>query len=244
MSRYTIDIKGLIAQNFDLGLRDYPIFDETYRKILNNKIINHFYLREIGQETPELFKFMLNRKMHEIMPYYNKLYESELLNFDPFTNFKEMTEYTKSQDISDSYHDSQSESGNSSKQDSSESSQTNSSENSASGLSVYSDTPQGNIDIVQLNNNTYATNAQKFNNSGNESGEINGSDSAESNAEYSASKTINSTNNRDFDENGEKSITGSKGENPSEMLKKYRETLLNIDMMIIAELNGLFMLLY
>ena len=29
----------------------YPIFDENYRSVLENKILKHFYTREIGSET-------------------------------------------------------------------------------------------------------------------------------------------------------------------------------------------------
>ena len=61
----------------------YPIFDETYRNVLETKILKHFYTREIGAETVGLWKLWLNTKMNEIMPYYNKLYKSELLDFNP-----------------------------------------------------------------------------------------------------------------------------------------------------------------
>lgn len=70
---------------------EYPIFDESYRQTLNNKIIRHFYTREIGFETVGLWRFKLNVKMNEIMPYFNKLYESELIHFDPLLDFH----YTK-----------------------------------------------------------------------------------------------------------------------------------------------------
>lgn len=62
---------------------DYPIFDEQYRSVLNRKILKHYYTREIGEETYGLWKFRLNTRMNEIMPYYNKLYESELISFNP-----------------------------------------------------------------------------------------------------------------------------------------------------------------
>ena len=65
---------------------DYPIFDEAYKPELETKIINHFYTQEIGQETVGLFKQRLKTKMREIMPYYNQLYLSERLKFDPFKN--------------------------------------------------------------------------------------------------------------------------------------------------------------
>ena len=91
MGFYTPTIDNLIRSNFDLGLDKYPIFNEAYRKTLNDKILDHYRFRESGLETPMLFKLYLNRKMNEIMPYYNQLYESELLEFDPITNF----EYTE-----------------------------------------------------------------------------------------------------------------------------------------------------
>ena len=56
MSRYTIELRYLIEGNYDLGLKDYPIFDESYREQLNNKIIQHYYFREIGFETEALLK--------------------------------------------------------------------------------------------------------------------------------------------------------------------------------------------
>lgn len=62
---------------------DYPIFDETYRPVLEKKILKHYYTREICAETVGLWKLFLDARMNEIMPYYNKLYESELLQFNP-----------------------------------------------------------------------------------------------------------------------------------------------------------------
>lgn len=62
---------------------DYPIFDEDYKIPLEKKILRHYYLREIGFETLGVWKLKLNDKMNEIMPYFNQLYKSELLKFDP-----------------------------------------------------------------------------------------------------------------------------------------------------------------
>ena len=69
---------------------DYPIFDPAYKPTLENKILQHYYTQEIGLETVGLWKLKLRAKMREIMPYYNQLYKSELLKFDPFIN----TDYT------------------------------------------------------------------------------------------------------------------------------------------------------
>ena len=62
---------------------DFPIFDENYRTTLETKIIRHYYTREIGLETYGLWKLKLQTKLNEIMPYYNKLYESELFTYNP-----------------------------------------------------------------------------------------------------------------------------------------------------------------
>lgn len=62
---------------------DFPIFDENYRVPLETKIIRHYYTREIGLETYGLWKLKLQTKLNEIMPYYNKLYESELYKYNP-----------------------------------------------------------------------------------------------------------------------------------------------------------------
>ena len=78
------DVEQVIANSrakiFDFN---YPIYDESYRSILETKILKHFYTREIGLETIGLWKLKLNTKMNEIMPYYNQLYKSALLEFNP-----------------------------------------------------------------------------------------------------------------------------------------------------------------
>ena len=98
MSQYTTELKNLILQNFDIGLDHYPIFDEAYRSVLNGKIINEYYFREIGQETPERFKHYLNHTMDMIMPYYNKLYLSELIEINPILSKKSTEEFNRTKD--------------------------------------------------------------------------------------------------------------------------------------------------
>ena len=62
---------------------EFPIFDEAYRSVLETKILRHYYTREIGLETYGLWKLKLQTKLNEIMPYYNKLYETELFKYNP-----------------------------------------------------------------------------------------------------------------------------------------------------------------
>lgn len=137
MSKYTTTIKTLIDNHFDLGLKSYPIFDENYRDTLNDKIIKHYYFNEIGQETAGLFKFMINQKMEEIMPYYNTMYDLQ----------KQMLENpTKNVDLKETF----------TRDTSSEASSTSSSLNN--GKSLFQDTPQGKIFQTDIDNQNYATN--------------------------------------------------------------------------------------
>lgn len=73
-------IQAAIPKVFDF---DLVVFDDDYRNVLFTKILKHYYTREIGQETVGLWRLKLETKLQEIMPYYNQLYRSELLKFNP-----------------------------------------------------------------------------------------------------------------------------------------------------------------
>lgn len=56
--------------------RPYPIWNEDERPEFQQKIIDHFEFRKIGQETPALFIAYLNRRMREMMPTLNPIFEA------------------------------------------------------------------------------------------------------------------------------------------------------------------------
>lgn len=140
MAKYTTTIKSLIDNNFDFGLKDYPIFDPEYREHLNDMILKHYYMAEIGFETATLFKQYLNNKMNEIMPYYNTLYQlqKDLLNsggaIDQNVNLTETyTHNVTTEGTSESNSNSTNENKN-----------------------VSQNTPQGNLTQQNINNFNYA----------------------------------------------------------------------------------------
>lgn len=98
MAKYTALLKDIVESGFDLGLSDYPIFDETYRQTLNDKIIDHYLFNEIGVETADRFKFILNRALNEVMPRYNKFYEAELLVIKPLLSFEKNASSSRQKD--------------------------------------------------------------------------------------------------------------------------------------------------
>lgn len=71
---FNLRLIDVARYGYDLGLSDYPIWDEGRRDWLNQRIIEHFWYREIGLETPNLFIYYLNVRMRENMPALNPLF--------------------------------------------------------------------------------------------------------------------------------------------------------------------------
>ena len=231
MSKYTTELRWVIENGYDLQLNEYPIFDENYRQKLNQKIINHYYFREIGFETVGLFRFYLKQTMNEIMPYYNQLYESALLEIDPLNtiNFTETLTRTKIGNDTKNFNE-----------DTTVNSNGDSNSNSTKNTNfkdVESDTPQGMLSIGNIEGELYASYARISKNE----------DTTNSTAHQETTDTQKRKNdekiNREDNENYTRTEKGNR-ERQSELLMKYRETFLNIDMQVINELNDLFMGLY
>ena len=208
----------------------FPIFDEKYQTILEKKILKHFYTREICEETVGLWKLRLDTKLNEIMPYYNKLYESELLEFNPlYTNNLTRTKKTD-------YDSNRNTSNNGTVKSTSESNESDTNTNSNIKNDLYSDTPQGALTGVE--NETYLTNARKTTDSGNSSSSTSNSTTGNVTNSDSGTDALNST--EDYLE----TVIGFEGSSASDLLVKYRETFLNIDMMVIEDLETLFFQLW
>ena len=61
MAVFTTTISDILggdesADTAVLGLDDYPIFDESHRSVLNQKIVRRYWLREIGIEPGPIYK--------------------------------------------------------------------------------------------------------------------------------------------------------------------------------------------
>lgn len=231
MSKYTTELRWVIENGYDLQLNEYPIFDENYRDELNQKIINHYYFREIGFETVGLFRFYLKQTLNEIMPYYNQLYESALLEIDPLNtiNFTETLTRTKIGNNTKNFNE-----------DTTVNSNGDSNSNSTKNTNfkdVESDTPQGMLSIGNIEGELYASYARISKNE----------DTTNSTAHQETTDTQKRKNdekiNREDNENYTRTEKGNR-ESQSELLMKYRQTFLNIDMQVINELNDLFMGLY
>lgn len=190
-------------------------FDEAYRGVLCRKILKHYYLREIGAETVGVWKLWVNTKLEEIMPYYNQLYLSAKLEFNPFHDVDLTRKHLLNFDGKTNTKDSGTR-------------DTNTNEN-GTNYRLYSDTPQGAL--TGVDSETYLTDATKTTNT----------DTTNTAESTETTGTTDTTNTENYIE----TIVGKQGtENYSSLLQKFRDTFLNIDMMVIEEFGELFLNLW
>lgn len=253
---------------------DFPIFDETYRKTLETKIIKHYYFREIGFETVGLWQFYLNERLNLIMPYYNKLYTAFLKDIDPLSNYSlKKTSNNKSDSKTD--NKSNLESKNVSRETSETTDINTRTDNThhkevhesndhfghaegQNGYDLTSDTPQGGINgldsmnymsnaVKKTNTITYDNNEQihHYDDSWNE-GTVKVTDNSNSNSNNES--TLTSTDNSNINVNSTSEyvelVTGYTGSTAISLIDDYVNKLKNIDEMIINELSDLFMNIY
>lgn len=232
---------------------NFPIFDEAYRSVIQSKILKHYYTREIGFETVGLWKLKLNTKLEEIMPYYNKLYESALLKFDPLHDTDITTSSSRIGSGNNERNDN--ENKNSKNNEILGTVQTDiydlttTDNGTNSNMNRYSDTPQGGVDELQLKENAYLTNATIDNgsnqNTNKKEGTLSRSNSGSNSNEKTDVNSLTSTGNYNNTEQYIESIKGKRsGFTYAGLLKEFRQTFLNIDLMIIDELKDLFMQIY
>lgn len=205
----------------------YPIFDDNYKAVLETKILKHFYTREIGEETYGLWKLRLDARLNEIMPYYNQLYRSELIDFNPMYASAVTKTHTGSRN--DEGTNTLSANGERHNAQSGNSTDTG----STTSTELYSDTPQGGI--IHLTDNGYLTNATK------NTANTTNNNTNTSNIDTTEATTQNGTTRNTSLDNYTDTVNGYEGVNPSKLLKEFRETFLNIDMRIIEDLEVLFM---
>ena len=216
-------IDDVISNSWNKIFDNFPIFDESYRSVLCSKILKHYYTREISAETVGLWQLWLNTRMGEIMPYYNKLYESALLEFHPFKD----TNYTRNHGgtfTGDTVRNGRSEI------DVDNSVTSNGTSNSKN---LFSDTPQGAI--TNIENESYLTNATL----------IKDTDTNTTNTDGNSTTQNTETTGITNTDNWIETIVGKQSTvSYSKLLQEFRDTFLNIDVMIINDLSDLFMNLW
>lgn len=231
-----------VNQTIDLALPkifnfDYPLYDESHREELQRKILRHYYTREIGVETVGLWQMFLETRLNEIMPYYNEMYKTADITYNPLHNTIINREHAGTANKVSHADTNGSSTGNTTNK----SDTVTNSKDDSEGISKYSDTPQSAVNDIDIEENAYLTNAtiNKDHNVGNVVTNLDGSVNSIVSNSNTTDGTINTTDS--FTE----SITGKQGEASfAKMIQEYRNAIVNIDMDIIKRLSDLFMNVY
>lgn len=220
MAKYTMELRELISTFgkdevkgwfSDYELSDFLTPDEiqviedrgTWNKdMLADRIIDHYFTREIGTDAIGQFILFAKDKMKEVMETYAPLIYSAAIKYDPLVNV----------DYTETY------SGTSGSTSNSKSS------SKGSGLTVNSDTPQGQISKNAILQGQYASST--------------GANETEN--------SVNDTSTNDGTQDYEKKIKGNSGVSATaqKMIVQYRENIRALNTEIIYELEPLFMGLY
>lgn len=178
MASYTVELRKLIDlygrdvvegwfKNYQLEYYLTPVqiaqiekFNVWSKERLAEKIVDHYYMREIGFETPTLFEHYAKVTMQEIMERYLPKIYSNFLEYDPLSNVDFTETYTR--EIAGT----------------SEGTSNSSSQNNASGLSIINDTPQKRINKQDLETGAYASNVSQSDTESNVSDETNANSSS------------------------------------------------------------------
>ena len=235
-ARYTEVLDNLLRNEeakaeIDNAMSDYPLYEtdpdavRTYgtayaiptRSELNEKILNYYRFREIGQETFGRWLFELRTALHEIMPKYNQLFYSADQDFNPIYNVDYKKTIIGSQNATST----------------TTSSGSDSSTNEEYTKNVNSKTPQNQLNIPNTGVDTvdYADDASW----GKASGSTTGTNTTTGNSSSDGSNSSVETTKGNF------GVVSAQ-----DLIVKYRETIINIEQEIINDprIKELFMLIY
>ena len=224
MARYSIELRNVIMMFgeqtvkswfTDYELSDYLTDEEiavitargTWSKEkLAQQILDHYYMYEIGFETPALFKHQAKVLMRELMEEKAPLIYSASIEYDPLVNV----------DFTETFNRTSSNSGQSS----------SSSTNEGSGLTVNSNTPQGQISKASILAGTYATST--------------GANETENTITDTSSNQGSGTEAYTRRTKGNSGVSAT----AQKMIEQYRQNIIMINRDIIKDISSLFMSVY
>ena len=232
MAKYTVELRTICdiygrdeVENWfkDYNLDDYLMpnqieqlakYNVFNKEKLARMIVDHYYMREIGFETPALFKHYAKVEMQEIIESYLLTLYTKFLEYNPLSSVDYDETYTR--EIEGEAENTGSSSSNS--------------QSNGSGLSVNSDTPQGQINKNEVLQGKYASNVN--------ASETENSIEDETNTQSSGtSRTVETYTHHMEGDNGV-IVTNQY------LVREFRELAVNIYKDIIHDLQDLFMGLY
>ena len=252
MANYTMTLQEINDETlYHWFVDDYPFYvnDDEAKKEFEKKFYDYYFDREIGFETVERYLMKMKGYLELRMPYYILLYETILksknieflLNKDLLETVKhEVKEQGTENQIGTSQvngNDTQSSTQSSTSQASSTSSSTSTNKESA----IRDGVAQATL------TDGYLTTTSSGTTSGNDSSESsqNGEQSTTTSSNSTGHSQSESNNNRQLSEETTLISRGNIGVTSSaQLLKEWRDVLIDMDEVIIKDLEFLFMKIY
>lgn len=215
-SKYTLQLYYIYKDDtYNLFDQPYNLYNNELKPYFQEKFFQHFMFYEIGFDNINIFKQHLISTLNDIYPKYKQLYETEIRC--------QNIDFMLNKDLKESYIrklNGESE-GNSQASSTSDNTSTN------NDLSIANDTPQNKIDDLDK----YMTSASKTNS--------NSTNNSTSNANNTIKNKSNNVEEYELISQGNIGVTSS-----AELLEKWRNVIINIDLMIFKELENLFLFVF
>lgn len=215
-SKYTLQLYYIYKDDsYNLFDQPYNLYNNELKPYFEEKFFQHFMFYEIGFDNINIFKQHLISTLNDIYPKYKQLYETEIRCLD--------IDFMLNKDLKESYV----RKLNGESEGNSQASSSSDNTSSSNDLSIANDTPQNKIDDLDK----YMTSASKTNS--------NSTNNSTSNANNTIKNKSSNSEEYELISQGNIGITSS-----AELLEKWRNVLINIDLMIFKELENLFLFVF
>lgn len=215
-SKYTLQLYYIYKDDsYNLFDQPYNLYNNELKPYFQEKFFQHFMFYEIGFDNINIFKQHLISTLNDIYPKYKQLYETEIRC--------QNIDFMLNKDLKESYI----RKLNGESEGNSQATSTSDNTSNTNDLSIANDTPQNKIDDLDK----YMTSASKSNS--------NSTNNSTSNANNTIKNKTNNTEEYELISQGNIGITSS-----AELLEKWRNVLINIDLMIFKELENLFLFVF
>lgn len=248
----TVELREVVESGVNVWDFDYPSYYKgEEKKAFEQKVLDHFWLRQIGAETVGRFLHYFRRTVREIMPYYIQRYKSVELMDDPA--IKPLENYSMIEEMTVTETGESKRTGtNGSETKTSETSQgtgEGTETNTVSGKhsTVHSDTPEGRLmlpvsDQGGVDTVDYASDISQLIDRESTEKESSASESSTSSGTATTTGDHSETETRTGGTSHTLTRRGNIGVTTyAQMLEGYRATFVNIDMEVIKELEVCFL---
>lgn len=215
-SKYTLQLYYIYKDDsYNLFDQPYNLYNNELKPYFEEKFFQHFMFYEIGFDNVNIFKQHLISTLNDIYPKYKQLYETEIRC--------QNIDFMLNKDLKESYI----RKLNGESEGNSQATSTSDNTSNTNDLSIANDTPQNKVDDLDK----YMTSASKTNS--------NSTNNSTSNANNTIKNKSNNTEEYELISQGNIGVTSS-----AELLEKWRNVLINIDLMIFKELENLFLFVF